>query len=143
MLYIGTDNGIYRWFPGTPWPVFHSLQNRSIVGIASPGSGVVVALDDGARLWESVNNGLEWRSVPLPEGAGRATSVAMASNGEILAATGRPLGLYRRPIGLPAATDAPPAMARARKLEDLVIGRAKRLVGRVRGGGGTAVMERP
>ena len=24
MIYIGTDEGIYRWYPGTPWPIFHA-----------------------------------------------------------------------------------------------------------------------
>lgn len=143
MLYLGTDEGIYRWFPGTPWPVFHSLQDRAIVGIASPGGGVLVALDDSARVWESLNNGLGWRSVPLPDGAGRATSLALVNDAEVVVATGRPMGLYRRPIGLPSVTDTPPAFARAKKLEDAVIGRARTLAARVRGGEATATLERP
>ncbi len=142
MLYIGADDGIYRWFAGTPWPVFHSLQGVPIVGLASPGRGVLVALDASSTVRESTNNGIEWRSIPLPEGAGRPTSLTLLGPGEIVVATSRPLALYRRPIGLVSETDAPTAMARARRLEDAVIGGARRLATRVRGGP-TATLERP
>ena len=37
MILIGTDKGIYRWFEGSGWPTFHSLQDRAIVSLASPG----------------------------------------------------------------------------------------------------------
>ncbi len=144
MLYIGADDGIYRWFQGTPWPIFHSLQGRSIVGLASPGAGVLVALDGSGKLLESRNNGIEWRTIPLPEGSGRPTTVAILGAGEVIVATARPLGLFRRPIGLPTEVDTPSALARARKLEELVIGRAKSLAARVaRRDGGTATLERP
>ncbi|MDB5353118.1 MAG: hypothetical protein JWN86_4365 [Planctomycetota bacterium] len=144
MLYIGTDLGIYRWFSGTPWPIFHSLQGRAIVSLVAPGGGVLVALDDGARVWESLNNGIDWRSVPAPDGAGRATTLAWVEGGEVVLATARPMGLYRRPIGLASATDAPAAFSRAKKLEDAVIGRARTLAARIRGvSGTTATLERP
>lgn len=144
MLYIGTDEGIYRWFSGTPWPIFHSLQGRAIVGLASPGGGILVALDGAARLWESMNNGIDWRSVPLPEGSGRPTSLAMLNGAEIVVATARPMGLFRRPVGLISEIDPPSARARAKRLEDFVINRARGLAARVRGGaGGTATLERP
>ena len=32
MILIGTEDGIYRWFEGASWPVFHSLQGRRVVG---------------------------------------------------------------------------------------------------------------
>lgn len=147
MLYIGTDDGIYRWFSGANWPIFHSLQGRSVVGLASPGGGVLVALDAAATVWESRNNGLDWRSIPLPDGAGRPTSLTLIGGGEIAVATGRPMGLYRRPIGLRTEADAPRAAERARKFEDHIIGRARGLAARLRGGsssvGGTATLERP
>jgi photosystem II stability/assembly factor-like uncharacterized protein len=145
MLYIGTDDGIYRWFSGANWPIFHSLQGKGVVGLASPGSGVLVALDSASTVWESRNNGIDWRSIPLPDGAGRPTSLALLDGAEIVVATARPLGLYRRPIGLPSESDAPRAMDRARRIEDRLIGRAQGLVSRFRKGesGGTATMEPP
>jgi len=141
MLYIGTDEGIYRWFSGANWPIFHGLQGRSIVGIASPGGGVIAALDAAATLWESQNNGIEWRSIPLPEGAGRPTSLTILNGGEVVVATARPMGLYRRPIGLPSVSDARRPMVRAKGLEDRLIGRATSLVAKFRGG--TATIARP
>ena len=42
MILIGTDEGIYRWFEGAGWPVFHSLQDRAILGLAY---ALVVPLD--------------------------------------------------------------------------------------------------
>ena len=114
MLYLGTDDGIYRWISGPTWPIFHGLQGRSIIGLASPGGGVMVALDAAAKVWETQNNGLDWRSVPLPDGAGRPTAIAILEGAEIVVAMSRPMGLYRRPIGLPCESDSPPAMARAR-----------------------------
>jgi len=144
MLYIGTDDGIYRWFSGANWPIFHSLQGRGVVGLDSPGGGVLVALDDAATVWESRNNGIDWRSIPLPDGSGRPTSLALLDGGEIVVATARPLGLYRRPIGLPSESDAPRAVDRARRIEERLIGRARGLATRLRGGeAGTATIEAP
>lgn len=144
MLYIGTDDGLYRWFHGTPWPIFHSLQGRSIVGLASPGGGVLVALDGSGRIWESVSNGLDWRSIPLPEGAGRPTCLALLDDAEVVVATARPLGLHRRPIGQPTDLDAPSPLAHARRIEDFMIGRARSLASRVRGASGrVATLDRP
>jgi photosystem II stability/assembly factor-like uncharacterized protein len=101
MLYIGTDEGIYRWFSGANWPIFHGLQDRGIVGLASSGRGVLAALDGSGRVLESTNNGLDWAEVPAPEGVGRATFLAATgAPAELLLATSRPLGLYRRPVGL-------------------------------------------
>ena len=143
MLYIGADDGIYRWFRGASWPVFHSLQGRSIVGLASPGGGVLVALDAAAKVWESVNNGIDWRSIPLPDSAGRPASIALLNGSEIVVATGRPIGLMRRPIGLPAETDAPGTLDRARLWEDRIINRAASLAQKVRRRDGTATLKRP
>jgi hypothetical protein len=145
MLYIGTDQGIYRWFAGAGWPIFHSLQGHSIVGLASPGGGVLVALDTTAKVWESQNNGIEWRTIPLPESAGRPTSLAFVNDSEFVVSTGRPLGLFQRSIGLACETDAPKTFDRARKFEDGLIGRANGLVSRFRGGssGAVATLKRP
>lgn len=142
MLYIGSDRGIYRWFSGTSWPIFHALQGRSIVGLASPGGGVLIALDAVGRVWESLTNGIEWRSIPLPEGAGRPTSLTLLSDSEILVATAKPLAVYRRLIGQPTETDAPSAIDRAKRFEEMMIGRAKAIATKVRGGS-TATLERP
>lgn len=143
MLYVGTDEGIYRWFAGANWPIFHSLQGRSIIGLASPGGGSLVALDNAAKLWESENNGLEWRSIPLPEGSGRPTSLALFGPTEIVVATSHPLGLYRRPIGHSGESSGR-AFARARQWEDQLIGRTKGLFDKLRGGSssGTATLTR-
>jgi hypothetical protein len=77
MILIGTDEGIYRWYEGISWPIFHSLQGRSVVGLAAPGGGVLAAVDGGGRVLESVDNGMQWRTIPLPEGAGRPSSLAV------------------------------------------------------------------
>ena len=143
MLYIGTDEGIYRWFSGATWPIFHSLQGRTIVGLASPGGGLLVALDSAAKVWESRNNGIDWRSIPLPAGAGRPTSLTLLEGSEIVVATSRPLGLFRRPFGLPSGADAPQALARARGMEDRIIGGARNLAAKVRGGTATATLRAP
>ena len=145
MLYIGTDQGIYRWFAGAGWPIFHSLQGHSIVGLASPGGGVLVALDTTAQVWESQNNGTDWRTIPLSAPAGRPTSLAFVNSSEFVVSTSRPLGLFQRPIGLACETDAPKTFDRARKLEDGLIERATGLVTRLRGGSSNAnaTLERP
>lgn len=101
MILIGTDEGIYRWFDGMPWPIYHALQDRAIVGLASPGGGVLAAVDGGGRVLESLDNGLQWRTIPMPEGSGRPSSVgAWGMPAEIVVAS-RPLALYRRAFGAP------------------------------------------
>ncbi len=101
-----------------------------------------MALDGAAKVWESRNNGIEWRPIPLPDGAGRPTSLALLEGSEIVVATSRPLGLYRRPFGLPSGADAPRAQARARGMEDRDHRpSAASLAARVRGGS-VAVAER-
>jgi len=104
MILIGTDAGIYRWFDGCGWPIFHSLQDRPIVDLASPGGGVLVALDREGAVYESVGNGQDWRTIPLAEGAGRPSALGVwgtSSAAVIVLATARPLGLYRRVLGAP------------------------------------------
>ncbi len=140
MFYIGTDEGIYRWFPGANWPIFHALQDRGIVGLSSTGGGVMAVLDDGGRVLDTVNNGMDWREVPLPDGAGRPTAMAVAgAPAEILLATSRPLGLYRRPVGLPEEPPrtTPGPLAFARRWAPGLL-RARR-----EGGGSTATLEPP
>lgn len=103
MILIGTDDGIYRWFDGCGWPIFHGLQDRAIVDLASPGGGVLVALDREGTVYETVNNGQDWRTIPLAAGAGRPTAVSVwgAAPAAIVLATAGPLGLYRRTVGAP------------------------------------------
>lgn len=106
MLYIGTDEGIYRWFSGANWPIFHGLQDRGIVGLAMPGAGVMGVLDGVGRVLETTNNGLDWTEIPTPEGAGRPSTLAVAgAPSQLVLATARPLGLYARPIGLPVEAE--------------------------------------
>ena len=101
MIYIGTDEGIYRWFSRGGWPTFHGLQERGIVAMAAGGAGVLGAIDDKGRLVETTDGGLNWREIPPPEGSGRATALAISGGaGGWLLATARPFGLYRRPVGL-------------------------------------------
>ncbi|MBX6312969.1 MAG: hypothetical protein IRY99_08655, partial [Isosphaeraceae bacterium] len=110
MLYIGTDDGIYRWFPGANWPIFHSLQGRAIVDLASPGGGVIVAVDNTGRVWETTSNGQDWNEVPLPTGAGRPSALALAWTPAEIVMAMRPKGLYRRPVGLVAESpEGPPS----------------------------------
>src|SRR3954452_6648930 len=99
MIYIGTDEGIYRWYPGTPWPIFHGLQDRGIVSLDAPGTGILVVVDDVGRVLESENNGMDWRELPLPEGIGRPLAVTVLGTPAEIVLTTRPLGLYRRPFG--------------------------------------------
>ena len=103
MILIGTDDGIYRWFDGCGWPIFHSLQGRVIVSLASPGAGLIAAIDRDGTVLESVNNGMDWQVIPGPHATGTPTPATLAVWGEpetIVLAT-KPLGLYRRSIGAP------------------------------------------
>ena len=105
MILIGTDAGIYRWFEGAGWPVFHGLQDRSVVGLAASGPGVLAVLDRSGDLLETTDNGENWRLIPTPEGAGRASVVAAgATSGLVLGV--KPLGVYRRAFGAPVPTAA-------------------------------------
>ena len=128
MILIGTDEGIYRWYEGNPWPIFHSLQGRAVVGLAAPGGGVLAAVDGGGRVLESVDNGMNWRTIPLPEGAGRPSSLAVWGVPSAIVLATRPLGIYRRAIGapIPRAEDstaserglAPRLLSRARTMAE-------------------------
>ena len=115
------------------------------MGLVSPGSGVLAALDGVGRVWESLNNGLEW---PVDPAAGRLGASDLAGSAEqrgtCASPRRRPLALHRRLIGQPTELDPPSAMARAKRLEEMVIGRARRLADRVRGGTpGAATLEQP
>ena len=101
MILIGTDEGIYRWYEGNPWPIFHSLQDRAIVGLAAPGGGVLAAVDSGGRVLESVDNGMQRQPVPLPEEADRPSVLAVWGIPASIVLATRPLGLYRRAMGAP------------------------------------------
>jgi hypothetical protein len=112
MILIGTDEGIYRWFDGCGWPIFHSLQDRAIVSLAAPGAGVIAALDRDGNVLESDNNGQDWQVVPGLGTAGPgdprqttpvATMLAVCGDPEAIVLAAKPLGLYRRAIGAPLA----------------------------------------
>jgi photosystem II stability/assembly factor-like uncharacterized protein len=141
MLLIGTDEGIYRWAEGNGWPVFHSLQDRVVVGLASAGKGSLVAIDDTGLLWESADTGLNWRNLAVPDGAGTPTSMGVAAKpGSIVIAT-KPLSLYQRSLGArlyPAKPFLTTVLESAESLSSMV-----RLAAESRKGGGTAVAARP
>ncbi|MDR3637230.1 MAG: sialidase family protein [Isosphaeraceae bacterium] len=136
MILIGTDAGIYRWFDGCGWPIFHALQDRSIVDLASPGGGVLVALDREGTVYESVNNGQDWRTIPLAEGAGRPSALGVWGTAPtvIVLATARPLGLYRRVLGAPVprlkAERKPASPALIHRAQSLAAGATDLLVRR-------------
>lgn len=99
MILIGTDGGIYRWFEGAGWPVFHSLQGRSVLALASPTPGVLVAVDRSGEVLESENHGLDWRTLPLPAGSGRPTALAADATSAGILLGVKPSGVYQRPVG--------------------------------------------
>lgn len=102
MLLIGTDDGIYRWFEGQNWPIFHGFQEHAVVSLASPGRGFLAVLDEAGRVYESGNNGLSWREVPLPDDVTTPTSLAVGGTpASLVIATPRPFSLYRRMMGSP------------------------------------------
>jgi photosystem II stability/assembly factor-like uncharacterized protein len=101
MILIGTDGGIYRWFEGAGWPTFHGLQDREVVGLSSPGLGVLAAVDRAGEVFESTDHGLTWRTLPLPLGAGRPSAVAFDGAPPALIVAVKPLNLYRRAVGAP------------------------------------------
>lgn len=107
MILIGTDEGIYRWFEGLGWPIFHSLQDRPIVGLDSPRPGVLVAIDRSGSVFESTNNGMDWRSLPLPAGVERASAITVMGDPSALMVGVRPLGLLQRTIGAPLPRPTP------------------------------------
>ncbi|GAC1467745.1 MAG: hypothetical protein NVSMB9_09670 [Isosphaeraceae bacterium] len=98
MIFIGTDAGIYRFFDGCNWPIFHGLQDRDVVGLASPGPGVLVALDRTGVVLESTNGGIGWEVVPLPDPDFRPTVIAVAGSPPSIVMASKQ-GLFRRAIG--------------------------------------------
>ncbi|WZO98836.1 hypothetical protein EP7_000427 [Isosphaeraceae bacterium EP7] len=136
MILIGTDEGIYRWFDGNPWPTFHGLQGRSISALAAGGGGFVAAVDASGRILESLDNGMTWRALPLPEGLDRPSAIVAVNSPATLVVAARPLGLYGRLAG----TSTHPrrnVIELARELGPMVVRRARRL------GGAAAVAEAP
>lgn len=125
MILIGTNEGIYRWSEGAGWPVFHGLQDREVVGLVSPGRGMLTALSASGEVLESENNGMDWRVLPLPEGVERPTTIAADLKTAGVVVASRPMGLYGRRVGAatPRAKPAPVGMGstmvhRARGLAD-------------------------
>lgn len=101
MILIGTDDGIYRWFEGLGWPIFHSLQYHAVVGLAAPGAGVLAALDRTGQVFESVNNGQDWHQVALPAEFGAPTALSAWDSPAQIVLAGRSPSLYRRVVGTP------------------------------------------
>lgn len=134
MILIGTDEGIYRWIEGAGWPVFHTLQERAVLGLTSPGQGVVIAVDRKGVVLESQDSGLSWRVLPLPKGVAATTSVACKGTPPVIVAAVKPLGIFQRPVGgsTPRATVAraaegagfaPFALSRARGMAQVATAR--------------------
>jgi hypothetical protein len=123
MILIGTDEGIYRWFDGCGWPIFHSLQDRAIVSLAAPGAGVIAALDRGGNVLESDNNGQDWQVVPGPGSA--PTNVALWGEPETIVLATEPLGFFRRVVGAPLLL--PASAARRSGRSTAWVGRARTL----------------
>jgi len=139
MLLIGTDEGIFRWTEGNNWPVFHSLQGCGVIGLASPGAGFLAALDNTGRLWESGSNGQSWREILLPDTIGRPSALAVGGTPASILLAGANLGHYRRMMGSTARSASP--MAFVREAAPVLIHRARSIVGRQKGGSGTAVSQ--
>ena len=99
MILIGTDEGIYRFFEDCGWPIFHCFQDRAVVGLASPSTGVLAALDRSGDILESTDHGMTWRVIPSPEGSGRPTAITVDGTPPAIIVATKPLGLYRRFIG--------------------------------------------
>ncbi len=111
MILIGTDEGIYRWFDGCGWPIFHSLQGRAIVSLASPGAGLIAAIDRDGHVLESLNNGLDWQVIPGPGGTATPAMLDVWGESETIVLATKPPGLYRRVIGMPLPRAASRAAA--------------------------------
>jgi hypothetical protein len=129
MILIGTDEGIFRWFEGGGWPVFHCLQDRSVVVLESPGPGVLVAVDRSGDVLESVNNGLDWQVVPLPAGSGRPSALAVQGNPPAIVLAVKPMGAYRRVVGTPIPRPAEPVGPLGGSPRQVLVSRARRLAG--------------
>lgn len=100
MILIGTDGGIYRWFEGTPWPIFHALQDMKIVAVASRPGGVLVAAAESGAVFESRDNGLNWTDVPPPAWHGGASAILLLGVAKPIAVLAtKSAGLYRRYVG--------------------------------------------
>jgi len=127
MIYIGTDGGIYRWYEGSPWPVFHSLQDKSIISLAALAGGAMAAADSAGGVWQTANNGLDWRPIALPPWNEGVTALAMGG-GNVAVAT-RAAGLYRRAAGTvegwtPMASPTAATQGPAPRVRTLVAGPA-------------------
>ncbi len=101
MIYIGTEGGIYRWIKESAWPVFHSLQEQSVISLAVAGEGAMAVLDAEGSLWETTNNGMDWRKLARPVGLARPTLVLdeRVKPASWLMALAGPLSIQRRRIG--------------------------------------------
>ena len=136
MIYIGTDNGIYRWLSGVSWPVFHSLQDHRVVGLAAGSAGTMVALDGEGRVWETTSSGLSWRELARPSETARPTAIGLfaAKRPTMLLACAGPLELHARRVGVVLPEEVP---------EPLSTRALKRILPRRKTAEATATLERP
>jgi photosystem II stability/assembly factor-like uncharacterized protein len=144
MLYIGTDRGLYRWFPGAPWPIFHALQDRPIAAIAAGPDGRLLALDSLGTLTKSTTGGVEWEDLPIPRGS--PTAIALRperENLEILLATIDPLALHRQAMTSPENGRSRRPLAYAEQLERRLARSVRALTARFGGSTGRAGTVRP
>jgi len=120
MIYLGTEEGLYHWFAAEPWPVFHGLQHHDVLRVAAAPGGLIAALDDAGRIFESTNNGLSWREEAPPkvqQHNGRPSAIGVSTNPPAVWLGTRPLGLYRKqpgrrgwvPLGCPQVESGPMA----------------------------------
>ena len=102
MILIGGGDGIYRWTPGASWPVFHSLQHKTITHLALGSAGAWAAVDGEGLIHESRDYGLNWRTIPEPEAQGISWPTALAIGGPnpgIVVLAVRESGLHYRTLG--------------------------------------------
>lgn len=101
MILVGTDEGLFRWFEGGPWLTFHSFQDHRVVDLDASGGGVIAVIDDAGRVWETDDNGQNWRQIPLSHKANRATTLAIGDDIQAMVVATKPLALFMRPLGAP------------------------------------------
>lgn len=117
MILIGTDEGIYRWVDECGWPIYHALQDRAVVRLASSWPGVIVAVDRAGTVLETTNGGLDWRTIPPPASSGRPVALAICGQPPAIIMATRPMSLHQRVVGLPVARD--PARNGRTRISDL------------------------
>ena len=60
------------------------------MSLASPGAGLVAAIDRDGQVFESVNNGQDWRLIPGPEGTAKPATLAIGGEPSMLVMNAAP-----------------------------------------------------